>query len=45
MLRHGLEAAERGELTLSVKHTLNGLSSECSDQLVFEIGHAREEAN
>ena len=44
MLRHRLEASERGELALSLKHTLHGLGSQCPNQLVFEVGDAGEEA-
>jgi hypothetical protein len=44
VLRHGLEASKRVELGLSLEHTLYGLGSQCPDQLVLEIGYAREEA-
>lgn len=44
VLRHGLEASEGLELGLGLEHTLYGLGSQSPDQLVLEIGYAREEA-
>ena len=43
VLRHCLEASERGELALSVDHTLYGVSSQRPDQLFLEICDTREE--
>jgi len=43
VLWHGLEAPEQDELVLCREHTLYGLGSERPDQLVLEIGDAREE--
>ena len=43
VLRHSLEAPERDELGLSLKHTLHGLDSQRSDQFVLKIGDARKE--
>ena len=45
MLGHGLEATERRELTLRLEHTFDDLDAKCSDQLILEIGDAREKAN
>ncbi len=44
VLRHGLEASERVELGLTLEHTLYGFGSQRPNQLVLEIGYAREEA-
>src|SRR6266702_1639847 len=42
VLRHGLEVSKRVELGLSLEHTLYGLGSQRPDQLVLEIGYARD---
>jgi len=44
VLGHRLEASERGELALGLEQTFHGLCSQRPNQLVFELGNAREES-